>query len=49
MWDYDEVGTHIMFERVVDGQPRKLVTHSARNGFVYTMDRHNGEMVGAKA
>jgi alcohol dehydrogenase (cytochrome c) len=48
MWDYDEVGTHIMFERVVDGQLRKLVTHSARNGFVYTMDRHNGAMVGAK-
>jgi hypothetical protein len=24
-------------ERTVDGQSRKLVTHSARNGFVYTM------------
>jgi alcohol dehydrogenase (cytochrome c) len=49
MWDYDEVGTHILFERIVDGQPRKLVTHSARNGFVYTMDRHNGAMLGAQA
>src|SRR5258707_150779 len=48
MWDYDEVGTHILFERVVNGQPRKLVTHSARNGFVYTMERANGAMVGAK-
>jgi alcohol dehydrogenase (cytochrome c) len=48
MWDFDEVGTHIMFERVVNGQPRKLVTHSARNGFVYTMERANGVMVGAK-
>jgi alcohol dehydrogenase (cytochrome c) len=48
MWDFDEVGTHIMFERVVNGQPRKLVTHSARNGFVYTMERANGAMVGAK-
>ena len=48
MWDYDEVGTHILFERVIDGEPRKLVTHSARNGFVYTMDRHNGAMVGAQ-
>jgi alcohol dehydrogenase (cytochrome c) len=48
MWDYDEVGTHIMFERLVNGQPRKLVTHSARNGFVYTMERANGAMVGAK-
>jgi len=48
MWDYDEVGTHIMFDRVVDGAPRKLVTHSARNGFVYTMERNNGAIVGAK-
>ncbi len=48
MWDFDEVGTHILIERVVDGQPRKLVTHSARNGFVYTMDRHNGQIIGAK-
>jgi alcohol dehydrogenase (cytochrome c) len=48
MWDFDEVGTHILVDRVVDGQPRKLVTHSARNGFVYTMERNNGAMVGAK-
>jgi hypothetical protein len=32
----------------VAGQPRKLITHSARNGFVYTMDRHNGQILGAK-
>jgi len=48
MWDFDEVGTHILIDRTVNGEPRKLFTHSARNGFVYTMDRHNGEMVGAK-
>src|SRR5258707_3385405 len=48
MWDYDEVGTHILIDRTVNGQPRKLVTHSARNGFVYTMERNNGAMVGAK-
>src|SRR5215472_11461164 len=48
MWDYDEVGTHIMIDGVVAGQSRKLVTHSARNGFLYTMDRHNGQIIGAK-
>ena len=48
MWDYDEVGTHILIDRDVAGQPRKLVTHSARNGFLYTMDRHNGQIIGAK-
>jgi alcohol dehydrogenase (cytochrome c) len=48
MWDYDEVGTHILIDGQVAGQARKLVTHSARNGFLYTMDRHNGQIIGAK-
>jgi alcohol dehydrogenase (cytochrome c) len=48
MWDFDEVGTHILFERTVNGERRKLVTHSARNGFLYTMERASGAMVGAK-
>ena len=48
MWDYDEVGTHILIDGVVAGQPRKLITHSARNGFLYTMERGNGQMVLAK-
>jgi alcohol dehydrogenase (cytochrome c) len=48
MWDYDEVGTHILIDGEVAGQPRKLITHSARNGYLYTMDRHNGQLVGAK-
>jgi alcohol dehydrogenase (cytochrome c) len=48
MWDYDEVGTHILIDSEVAGQPRKLVTHSARNGFLYTMDRFNGQTLVAK-
>jgi alcohol dehydrogenase (cytochrome c) len=48
VWDYDEVGTHIMIDSDIDGQQRKLVTHSARNGYLYTMDRHNGQILGAK-
>jgi alcohol dehydrogenase (cytochrome c) len=48
MWDYDEVGTHILIDDNVAGQPRKLITHSARNGYLYTMDRNNGAIVGAK-
>jgi alcohol dehydrogenase (cytochrome c) len=47
-WDYDEVGTHILIDSEVAGQPRKLITHSARNGYLYTMDRHNGQIIGAK-
>jgi alcohol dehydrogenase (cytochrome c) len=47
-WDFDEVGTHILIDSVVDGQPRKLITHSARNGFLYTMDRNSGQIIVAK-
>jgi len=48
MWDYDEVGTHILIDGEVAGQPRKLITHSARNGFLYTMERTNGVIALAK-
>jgi alcohol dehydrogenase (cytochrome c) len=48
MWDFDAVGTQILIDGEVAGQARKLVTHSARNGFVYTMDRSNGQIIGAK-
>ena len=48
MWDYDEEGTNILIDGVVDGQPRKIVTHAARNGFLYSFDRANGQTVAAK-
>ncbi len=48
MWDYDEVGTHILIDGVVAGQQRKLITHTARNGFLYTLERANGAITLAK-
>jgi alcohol dehydrogenase (cytochrome c) len=48
MWDYDEVGTHILVDGEVSGQPHKLVTHAARNGFLYTFERTNGQTLLAK-
>src|SRR6516165_9375748 len=48
MWDYDEAHTHILIDGQVNGQPRKLITHSARNGFLYTFERSNGQTVLAK-
>jgi alcohol dehydrogenase (cytochrome c) len=48
MWDYDEAGTHIMINGNVAGQARKLITHSARNGFLYTYERSNGQPLLAK-
>jgi alcohol dehydrogenase (cytochrome c) len=48
MWDYDEEGTNILIDGVIDGQPRKVVTHAARNGFLYTFERATGQIVLAK-
>jgi len=48
MWDYDAAGTHILIDGDVSGQPHKLVTHSARNGFLYAFERTNGQTVLAK-
>ena len=48
MWDYDEEGSHILIDGVIDGQPRKIVTHAARNGFLYSFERANGQTVMAK-
>ncbi|HMA74681.1 MAG TPA: PQQ-binding-like beta-propeller repeat protein [Xanthobacteraceae bacterium] len=48
LWDYDEVGTHILIDGNIAGQARKLITHSARNGFLYTYERSNGQPILAK-
>jgi alcohol dehydrogenase (cytochrome c) len=56
MWDYDEAHSHILIDGQVGGQvggdagdpPRQLITHSARNGFLYTFERSNGQTVLAK-
>jgi len=41
--DFDNTTAPILFDRVVDGKPRKLVAQAARNGFFVTLDRETGE------
>ena len=48
-WDYDEEGTHILFKADVDGEQKTLLTHSARNGFLYTFAAGNGQFLKANA
>ena len=45
--DYDETGTHIIIDGKIDGADRKLLSHAARNGFQYIMDRGNGQFLKA--
>ena len=44
-WDYDEVGVHMLYDTVIDGQTRKVVSHFGRNGFFYSLDRTNGKFI----
>ena len=44
-WDYDEVGIHMLYDTLIDGQMRKVVGHFARNGFYYTLDRTTGKFI----
>jgi alcohol dehydrogenase (cytochrome c) len=44
-WDYDEVGVHMLYDTTINGQVRKVVSHFARNGFFYSLDRTNGKFI----
>jgi lanthanide-dependent methanol dehydrogenase len=47
-WDYDGVNEMILTDQEINGQPRKLLVHFDRNGFGYTLDRTNGELLVAE-
>ena len=41
--DFDNTTAPILFDAVMDGKPRKLLTQASRNGFFVTLDRVTGE------
>jgi alcohol dehydrogenase (cytochrome c) len=45
MHDWDSAQTPVLFDAVVSGRPRKLVSTAARNGYFFTVDRVTGEPV----
>src|SRR5262249_1184634 len=45
--DYDESGSHILIDTRVNGEDRKTIVRAARNGFVYSFDRLNGQFLKA--
>ncbi len=47
-WDYDDIGTHVVIDAEINGQTRKFITHSSRNGHVYTLDRVSSQIHLAK-
>ena len=43
VWDFDSAYEAILADVSVDGKPRKLLIHPDKNGYVYILDRTNGE------
>ena len=47
-WDYDGVNEMILSDLNIGGTNRKALVHFDRNGFAYTLDRTNGELLVAE-
>lgn len=47
-WDYDGINESILTTQTIGGKERKVLTHFDRNGFGYTIDRINGELLVAQ-
>ncbi|MCI4677462.1 methanol/ethanol family PQQ-dependent dehydrogenase [Rhodoblastus acidophilus] len=47
-WDYDGINEMQLVDQNFDGKMRKLLVHFDRNGFAYTLDRTNGELLVAQ-
>jgi PQQ-dependent dehydrogenase (methanol/ethanol family) len=47
-WDYDGVNEMILVDQTIGETTRKLLVHFDRNGFAYTLDRTNGDLIVAE-
>jgi PQQ-dependent dehydrogenase (methanol/ethanol family) len=45
--DYDGVNENILLDIPINGQTRKVLIHPDRNGYLYTIDRTNGQVLSA--
>ncbi len=49
LFDHDGVNENLLLELPVNGQPRKVIVHAERNGYIYVLDRNSGEVLSATA
>ncbi len=47
LWDYDEINESILTDMNIGGKPRHVLIHPDRNGFMYVVDRTNGQIFSA--
>jgi lanthanide-dependent methanol dehydrogenase len=46
-WDYDEIMENFLIDMPWNGEPRKLLVHPGRTGFMFVLDRLTGELLSA--
>ena len=47
-WDYDSSTDMTLTQLSIDGAPRKVMLHAAKNGFIYVIDRASGKLLSAE-
>ena len=47
LFDYDATETPVLVDATFRGQPRNLIVEANRNGFLYVLDRTNGQFLSA--
>jgi PQQ-dependent dehydrogenase (methanol/ethanol family) len=50
LYDHDEINEHIVLDLPIDGADkplRKVIVHPGRNGYMYVIDRTNGQVLSA--
>ena len=48
-WDYDATAKLILADLTIAGQPRRVLLQANKNGFLYVLDRTNGEFLSGRA
>ena len=43
LWDYDAASPVVLFDTMINGEPRKGIAEAGRTGWVYILDRTNGK------
>ena len=46
-YDYDATAESILADMTVEGKPRKVLINPHKNGFLYVLDRTNGQLIAA--
>jgi quinohemoprotein ethanol dehydrogenase len=47
-WDHDSIADMILADLTINGESRKVLMHTPKNGFFYNIDRRDGKLISAE-